>query len=331
MVEQEVTSAVTSKWQKGTGGPSGDECQNLVAVNPVTPPLTSNQYGDHESREGLLVAHALTAEGHDASEDGTGRGQPLVTVEPQDLDYIAFDARQSDVVTYGDKTGPLDTDQQSMAVAFSSKDSGQDAAEDVSPTLRAMDAKDSHRNGGGQVAVVMQERMESANPDNGLHGKGWNDEGVAFTMEARHRPQTVAVGEITAYAVSLRGRDVGNVPEVEEGVAPSIRQGEGGSGNPMVLEVAGTLHGGSGDRGWQNGTDAAAGGFVMPAEGMMVRRITPLEAERLQGFPDDWTLVPWKGRMMADGPRYRMLGNAWAVNVARWVGERIQLFEDLTG
>lgn len=55
-----------------------------------------------------------------------------------------------------------------------------------------------------------------------------------------------------------------------------------------------------------------------------VRRLTPRECERLQGFPDDWTLVPHRGKPAADGPRYKACGNSMAVPVMRWVGERIQ-------
>lgn len=59
--------------------------------------------------------------------------------------------------------------------------------------------------------------------------------------------------------------------------------------------------------------------------GMQVRRLTPRECERLQDAPDDWTLVPnAAGKQMADGPRYKMLGNSFAVPVIRWIGERIQ-------
>jgi DNA (cytosine-5)-methyltransferase 1 len=54
-----------------------------------------------------------------------------------------------------------------------------------------------------------------------------------------------------------------------------------------------------------------------------VRRLTPRECERLQGFPDDYTLVPHRGKPMADGPRYKALGNSMAVPVMRWIGERI--------
>lgn len=72
-------------------------------------------------------------------------------------------------------------------------------------------------------------------------------------------------------------------------------------------------------------TPAVALGSPGAARG--VRRLTPRECERLQGFPDDWTLVPYRGRpaeKCADGPRYRALGNAWATPVFRWIGERIE-------
>ena len=61
-----------------------------------------------------------------------------------------------------------------------------------------------------------------------------------------------------------------------------------------------------------------------------VRRLTPRECERLQGFPDDWTLVPVRGKPAADGPRYKALGNSMAVPVMRWIGERIASVEAMT-
>lgn len=60
--------------------------------------------------------------------------------------------------------------------------------------------------------------------------------------------------------------------------------------------------------------------------GMQVRRLTPVECERLQGFPDDHTLIAWRGKDAAecpDGPRYKAIGNSMAVPVMRWIGERI--------
>jgi DNA (cytosine-5)-methyltransferase 1 len=62
---------------------------------------------------------------------------------------------------------------------------------------------------------------------------------------------------------------------------------------------------------------------------MAVRRLTPRECERLQGFPDDYTLVEYRKKTAADGPRYRALGNSMAVPVMRWIGERIQQVDRL--
>ncbi len=63
------------------------------------------------------------------------------------------------------------------------------------------------------------------------------------------------------------------------------------------------------------------------ATAMQVRRITPTEAERLQGFKDGYTAVPHRGKPAADGPRYKSLGNSWAVPVAAWIGQRIEAVE----
>jgi len=66
------------------------------------------------------------------------------------------------------------------------------------------------------------------------------------------------------------------------------------------------------------------------ASTMTVRRLTPRECERLQGFPDDWTLIPWRKKTAdecPDGPRYKALGNSMAVNCMEWIGERIVRYE----
>ena len=62
---------------------------------------------------------------------------------------------------------------------------------------------------------------------------------------------------------------------------------------------------------------------------MRARRLTPVECERLQGFPDNYTLVPYNKKPAADGPRYKALGNSMAVPVMFWIGQRIQHVEDL--
>lgn len=61
------------------------------------------------------------------------------------------------------------------------------------------------------------------------------------------------------------------------------------------------------------------------SDGMAVRRLTPMECERLQGFHDNYTLVPHNKKTAADGPRYKALGNSMATNVMRHIGDRIEL------
>lgn len=162
---------------------------------------------------GHFIARSLRGEGFDASEDGTGRGTPIVPV------------------------------------AFSSKDYGNDATDDLSPTLRSMGHDKSHANGGGQMAVAQP---------------------VAF-MEN----QQGAVWEADVFQALNRGG------------------GKPGQSYPAVRE------------GWQ------------------VRRLTPTECHRLQGFPDDHCAIQHRGKIAADGPQYKALGNSWAVPNGAWIIGRI--------
>ena len=66
-------------------------------------------------------------------------------------------------------------------------------------------------------------------------------------------------------------------------------------------------------------------------EKLKVRRLTPIEAERLQGFEDDYTRIPYRGKpkdQCPDGPRYKAMGNSMAVPVVRWIGQRIKMVND---
>jgi site-specific DNA-cytosine methylase len=68
------------------------------------------------------------------------------------------------------------------------------------------------------------------------------------------------------------------------------------------------------------------------ATNMAIRRLTPKECERLQGFSDDWTKIPYRNKpadQCPDGPRYKACGNSMAVPVMRWIGQRIQYVENL--
>jgi DNA (cytosine-5)-methyltransferase 1 len=87
---------------------------------------------------------------------------------------------------------------------------------------------------------------------------------------------------------------------------------------------------------WQQGGTLGMSGTLVKNQTMAVqiasavRRLTPRECERLQGFQDDWTLVPYRGKPASDGPRYKAIGNSMAVPVMRWIGERIAAVEAIT-
>jgi len=124
---------------------------------------------------------------------------------------------------------------------------------------------------------------------------------------------------------SLRGdppprREAGQVAPT----LPSRRTAGGGLGTDFDCDgglIARCITTGEGKR-----LDAESCTFVAYG-GRAVRRLTPRECERLQGFPDDWTLVPYRGKPAADAPRYKALGNSIAVPVMRWIGERIAMCE----
>lgn len=145
-------------------------------------------------------------------------------------------------------------------------------------------------NQGGDF-IAIQERAVSENIDAGPQGKGWQ-ENTAYTLEARNKVQAVAYAFKAGQGAKAQG--IG----WQEECAPTLSAGESGTQrSPGLLQ------------------------------GSAVRRLTPRECERLQGFPDDYTQIPWRGKApedCPDGPRYKALGNSMAVPVMRWIGERIK-------
>jgi hypothetical protein len=101
---------------------------------------------------------------------------------------------------------------------------------------------------------------------------------------------------------------------------------ESGPGYWLQDEVAGTLDANMGSSGHANRVATLA-----QPPSMTVRRLTPRECERLQGFPDDYTLIPHKKGLAADASRYKALGNSMAVPVMRWIGARIAQVDALDG
>jgi len=133
---------------------------------------------------------------------------------------------------------------------------------------------------------------------------------------------------------ALCARDYkGARPEADQGapLIPTImrqREGKPGGGKgPLLSEGVSLTLAAAQDQVLFAQTQAVA--YSAPVV-MAVRRLTPEECERLQGFPDGYTNIPRKGKPESpDGPRYKALGNSMAVPVMRWIGERIKLVEEL--
>lgn len=156
------------------------------------------------------------------------------------------------------------------------------------------------RNNGGENAVfAIQAGALRTNPLSGPDGVGVQAD-HAYTLEARAEVQAVAY-------------DILGTPASEGGT---------GRRQPIVAAVAGTIGANHGNVKAEHAWTGQLAGV-----GSAVRRLTPRECERLQGFPDDHTLIPWRGKPAEecpDGPRYKAIGNSKAVPVVRWIGQRIQ-------
>ena len=121
---------------------------------------------------------------------------------------------------------------------------------------------------------------------------------LAHTLGRNNGQENAIVTE--PFTLAIRGRSEGSTVEVRND----------GTANALLTPNGGRAGMGVGAIGW----------------GMQVRRLTPIECERLQGFPDNHTLIGWRGKdadECPDGPRYKAIGNSMAVPVMRWIGERI--------
>jgi len=122
--------------------------------------------------------------------------------------------------------------------------------------------------------------------------------------------------DVAPSCVSRYGTGGGNVPLVQEPVAVDCYNKTIGDKSQSISSSASDIN--------------HTGGVINPADRMAVRRLTPRECERLQGFNDDHTMIPWRNKpadQCPDGPRYKALGNSMAVPCMAWIGKRIDAVE----
>ncbi|OXI45839.1 DNA (cytosine-5-)-methyltransferase [Burkholderia sp. AU17457] len=234
----------------GHPAPSRETWQRVAGT--IAPGAHPGGHNGQDDDGKFLIAHALRGEGFDASEDGTGRGTPLIPCQPYTLairgrdDGNVLEYRQDGtanaILTPNGGRGGIGIG----AIAF-------DTTQITSPTNRS-----------------------NPRPGDPCHpiASGARAPAVGLNWQAAGKQTTLGGSPVSSALVKEQ------IPGVQIGSA--------------------------------------------------VRRLTPRECERLQGFPDDYTLITVRGKPAADGPRYKALGNSMARPVMYWIGKRIQLVESLT-
>lgn len=190
--------------------------------------------------------------------------------------------------------------------------------DDVSPTLDA-----SYGKGPGERAGIERQVIGEVIGFSHTQGLDAQPSADAFpTLRAEGQGHAVGIDQ----QVYENHPSDGRINEVDTSPTITAKAGTGGGNLPLVkeAEVAPTLTA-------RDMYDGQASHTVQQQH-MAVRRLTPLECERLQGFPDNYTRIPYRGKpaeKCPDGPRYKALGNSMAVPVMRWIGEGIQQVDEI--
>jgi len=273
---ESCSGTVSSKWAKGTGGPSGDECYNLT-VKPIVIDRAAFNQGENAQYD-PIVRH------DDAMPSMVARGPHAVA-----HGFYSTDG------THGVNMTP---------VAMRESGQGYWMQDDIAGSLRAegenRPSRPSHVIQQSSIAVHSLPDAPKP-PEDQVCIECGNDLAVAENWHCLECLSDDPKLPTMAHGFYSTGgtHGVNMTPEL----SPAVKVGSG-LGIPSPPAVA---------------------------HRMTVRRLTPRECERLQAFPDDWTLIPWRGKSAddcPDGPRYKALGNSMAVNCMEWIGERIAAYEE---
>ena len=225
-----------------------------------------------------------------------------------------------------------------VPVAFGAQNSarqGDSVSEHVTPTL------DKSKTPAGAYAFdsLASNSMKSKNPNSGCRAVD-----VAKTIDtsdqspAKNQGGLGIVANPTAVTYGIPGNWIGRAPEnggnatkPMDDIAPNLTSADRHAvaydmkqhHNPQPTDTMALTAG---------NCNTVRGDTPLLQTSMQVRRLTPRECERLQGFPDDYTQIPWRNKApedCPDGPRYKAMGNSMAVPVMRWIGERIAMVDKL--
>ena len=192
-----------------------------------------------------------------------------------------------------------------------------------SPSSREKRQELAAGSGGGAEAPVVQLKGNAIDRDTSQNGQ-WAcdpDENGAYTLNSTDVNGVPAFAVLPFNTTQITSKENGSRPRYGDPChplcatdhAPAICMADAAANAAIDRDLAGTLK-------------ANNNPPIVPSS-CSVRRLTPRECERLQGFPDDWTLIPYRGKPAEecpDTPRYKALGNSMAVPAMRWIGKRIQ-------
>jgi DNA (cytosine-5)-methyltransferase 1 len=256
--------------------------------------LRGRSNASHRADTDNYIAHSLTKR-YDSSEDGTGRGTPLVFSAINN----GRDATKCAVTAQDDKTAALRSNgEHSYQFLMETKNANAIEADSASvlSVLRKQIGKEAFAEWGHTILTALQspEVLQSW-----LHGEKLRRAASEYGCWVDDRPLSCEK--------SFAGEQLREV--WEKGPNGCTPQGRG-LAKQLAHELGKTLP----ELSYEGTSETQS----------TVRRLTPRECCRLQGFPDDYTLIPWRKGMAPDGPRYKALGNSMAVPVMSWIGKRIE-------
>lgn len=261
------------------------------------------------------IAPSLTESGRGVARAGDSRGQdPLIACFGGNNTSGPIETATA-CNAHGGPHGRLDFESETFVTQCYGICDDETVAEDVMPTIPTPSVS-----GGGHPPAIAMPILEAG----ARTGKSTDDPRAGIGIGSDGDPMfTLQSGK--QHAVAFHENQRGELTVNDTAGSLKVGGGKPGQGYPAICafkesqsgtrtgDVHATLDANKGSRRVEG---------VM--SGMAVRRLTPRECERLQGLPDDYTLIPYNGKMAADGPRYKAIGNGMAVPVVRWIGERIQ-------
>jgi DNA (cytosine-5)-methyltransferase 1 len=294
----------TSDAQSGIGSGSNPET--------VTTSFTPSSFAQYSEGVGTLRANGGDLGGGSESIVTTYNKQRIGEYSTED---VASTCAARD---YKDATDLVTYENFKTVYEMHAQDARVQNVGDVLPTMFA-----TYGSGGGNIPVTygIAENIINRQDHNGGNGIGSQEE-LQYTLNATgvHGIATMSDVAGTLDASYYKGQGSRQGGEREFVAQPIVLMDQGGSVmNVLTDGTVGTL------RRETHGHEPSVL-HPIPLNTMAVRRLTPTECERLQGFPDSYTQIPWRKKPAEncpDGPRYKALGNSWAVPVVAWIGERI--------